>query len=569
MEDLFQEIPDEDVIETSLRGLPLLRFPLLNKGTSFSAEEREQLNLLGLLPAIESNIETQLERVYDNYRAISGDLDRYVFLRALQDRNETLFYALIRRHIAEMLPVIYTPGVAAGCIQFSRMYRSARGLYIPYPQRHQIEALLNHRPCREVDVIVVTDGERILGLGDQGAGGMGIPIGKLSLYTACGGINPARTLPICLDVGTDNPGALANPLYVGWRHQRIRGEEYDAFVEAFVRAVQHTLPNAILQWEDFAHEHARQILERYRDRLCTFNDDIQGTAAVTLAAILSALRRIGGLLREQRILIVGAGSAGLGIAEEIVKALGTEGVSAAQARNCCWICDSRGLIHAERTDLGSAKAPWARRTDEVAEWQRTPEGRIDLLEAVRRVGPTVLIGTSGQPGVFNERLVREMAARVHRPVIFPLSNPTYMAEGRPADLIDWTQGRAVVATGSPFDPVHYAGRSIHIAQCNNCYIFPGVGLGAIVAGARRITDNMMLAAGRALCTFPLAADDPDAPLLPPLEQICDVSRHIALTVAGQAQADGVAPPASAEQLAVNLERTWWDPRYRTIRPVPH
>jgi malate dehydrogenase (oxaloacetate-decarboxylating) len=547
--------------------MSLLRCPLLNKGTAFTSEEREQLNLLGLLPAVESNLETQLARVYGNYLAISGDLDRYIYLRDLQDRNETLFYALIRSHMVEMLPVIYTPVVGAGCLQFSRIYRSPRGLHIPYPQRDRIDAILANRPCRDVDVIVVTDGERILGLGDQGAGGMGIPVGKLSLYTACGGINPARTLPICLDVGTNNAEALADPLYVGWRHPRIRGQEYYDFIEIFVRAVQRALPDTILQWEDFAHDQARLILERYRDQLCTFNDDIQGTAAVALAAILRAVARLGDRFAQQRIVIFGAGSAGLGIAEEIVKALLAEGVPAAQARAACWICDSRGLIHGGRNDLEEAKTPWARPATEVASWQRDEAGRIGLLELVRRVAPTVLVGASGRPGVFNEAVVREMAAHAKRPVILPLSNPTKLAEACPADLLEWTQGRALVATGSPFAPVQYGGRTIPIAQCNNCYIFPGVGLGVIVSHARRVTNNMMLAASRAL-TRVGRLDDPDAPLLPPLEQICDVSRRIALAVAEQAQADGVAPASSPDETAARLEQAWWDPRYQTIRPAP-
>ncbi|HOA72780.1 MAG TPA: NAD-dependent malic enzyme [Phycisphaerae bacterium] len=568
MQDYFRQTQDPNVIETTLRGMPLLRFPLLNKGTAFTAEEREQLNLLGLLPTCESNLDAQLERVYGNFLAASNDLDRYIYLRSLQDRNETLFYALIRAHLSEMLPIIYTPGVGMGCLEFSRIYRSARGIYVPYLQRHRIDKLLENRPCRDVDVIVVTDGERILGLGDQGAGGMGIPIGKLSLYTACGGINPARTLPICLDVGTDNPKAMANPLYVGWRHSRVRGEEYYDFIEAFVRAVQRTMPDAILQWEDFATVQARTILDRYRDQLCTFNDDIQGTAAVTLAAILCALQRTGGRLAEQRIVLVGAGSAGLGIAEEVVKALAEEGVPAAQAKRACWICDSCGLIYAGRDRVDAAKAAWARPADEVASWQRSQGDCIELAEVVRQVAPTVLVGISGRSGMFDERVVREMAARVERPVILPLSNPTSLSEARPVDLIEWTQGRALIATGSPFEPVDYSGRRIHIAQCNNCYIFPGVGLGAIVARARRITDRMMLAASRALCTCELRTDDTDQPLLPPLERICEVSRCIALAVARQAVDDRVAPPASGDELAAQLQRVWWDPYYRTIRPAP-
>lgn len=563
----FRELPDEDVIETALRGMPLLRFPLVNKGTAFTRQEREELGLLGLLPATVSNLQAQLARVYSNYKTASTDLDRYIYLRSLQDRNETLFYALIRSRITEMLPIIYTPGVAAGCLQFSRIYRTARGLYLPYPDRDRIETLLENRPCRDIDVIVVTDGERILGLGDQGAGGMGIPVGKLALYTACGGINPARTLPICLDVGTDNAEALADPLYVGWRHPRVRGTEYDGFIEAFVEAVQRQMPNALVQWEDFAHDHARQILDRYRDRLCTFNDDIQGTAAVTLAALQCAVRRTGGTLREQKIVIFGAGSAGLGIADEIVRALAAEGVPDAQARSCCWICDSRGLIHAGRDDLGTAKTPWARPAGEVASWQRDDRGRIDLLELVRQARPTVLIGASGRAGIFHEAVVRGMARHVTHPIIFPLSNPTSLAEARPADLLEWTQGRALVATGSPFAPVTSGGGTVCIAQCNNCYVFPGIGLGIIVARARRVTDNMMLAASRALCACAAPGAGPDAPLLPPLEQICEVSRRIAIAVAEQAQADGVAPPVSREELDSRLEHTWWDPHYRTIRPA--
>jgi len=559
----FREVPDQDAFETPLRGMALLNCPVLNKGTAFSHEEREALGLLGLLPPLESDIESQLQRTYANFLSETTDVERYIYLRALQDRNETLFYRLLREHLVEMMPIIYTPVVGTACLRFSRMFRKPRGLYIPYPRRDSIHAILNNHPYDTVDVIVVTDGERILGLGDQGAGGMGIPIGKLSLYTACGGINPAHTLPILLDTGTDNPQALADPLYVGWRHARIRGQEYDDFIEVFVRAVRRRFPQVVLQWEDFANQHARSILARYRDQLCTFNDDIQGTAAVTLAALLGALRLSGGGLCDQRIVLLGAGSAGLGIADQIVRAMVVEGLSEPQARTRCWILDSKGLIHTERRDLSPAKAPWARKLEELGPDRPLASDHPDLLEVVRRVKPTALIGTTGKPDAFPEAAVREMTRHVERPVIFPLSNPTSLAEARPADLMEWTDGRALVASGSPFGPVSWGGRTITIAQCNNCYIFPGVGLGAIAVGATRITDNMMLAASRALAS----CASQYAGILPPLDRICEVSREVALAVALQAQQDAVAPQTGEQDARERINRTWWDPRYRVIRPA--
>ena len=490
--------PSPSVATSSLGGVNLLNCPILNKGTAFTEGERSRLGLHGLLPPQVESLDEQVVRAYEAYSRKDDDLERHIYLRALQDTNEVLFYRLLLDHIEEMTPIVYTPVVALACQQFSHIYRRPRGLFIPYPLRDSIPALLRNRPNPEVDVIVVTDGERILGIGDQGAGGLGIPIGKLSLYTLIGGIRPERTLPIVLDVGTNNPERLADPEYLGWRHERVTGQAYFDFVDQFVQAVKQELPDVCLQWEDFATPHARPILERYRDQLLTFNDDIQGTAAVTLGATLGAVGVTGKRLRDQQIVFLGAGSAAVGVADYLRAALVQDGLSEAEARGRFWLVDKDGLLHTGRTDLTPEQRVYAQSAERVVSWPRTYHGTIGLADVIGQVEATILIGLSTVGGAFTEPIVREMARKVERPVIFPLSNPTARSEANPADLIRWTNGRALVASGSPYAPVAYEGRTIVIAQCNNVFIFPAVGLGVVASGARRVTDGMMLAAARAL-----------------------------------------------------------------------
>jgi malate dehydrogenase (oxaloacetate-decarboxylating) len=555
----------EEYVETSLSGRLLLEHPLLNKGSAFTEAERHALGLVGLLPPGISTLGLQLERIYGNYRSKTSNLERYIHLVSLQDRNETAFYRLIADHLTEMMPIIYTPVVGEACQAYSRIYRRPRGLYVSYAERAQLDDVLGNLGDQEVEIMVATDGERILGLGDLGIGGMGIPIGKLALYTVCAGIHPSTTVPIMLDVGTDNEALLADPLYLGWRHRRIRGREYDDFIEALIVAVTKRYPNVLLQWEDFAKQNAARLLERYRDRLCTFNDDIQGTGAVTLAAALAASYATGSRLRDQRIVMLGAGSAASGIAGQLVTAIESEGLASAAAGTAIWLVDSQGLVHDGRSDLDAAKRKYAQPASRIASWGIADLQRIQLLDVVRHVRPTMLIGTAAQPGAFSEAIVREMARHVSRPIVFPLSNPTSRCEALPADLIAWTEGRALIATGSPFEDVEYAGHRFPIAQCNNAYIFPGVGLGVIAAGARRITDSMFVAAARALSAR-VRATAPEA-LLPPLSQVRDVSRHVALAVASEAQRLGLALARGEEDLARRIEAKMWKPEYVAYRRV--
>ena len=511
------------VLEIPFGGQLLLERPLLNKGTAFTMEERRSFGLLGLLPPAQENLEEQADRAYEAYRAKPTDLERHIYLRQLQDTNETLFYRLLTDHLAELMPIVYTPTVGLACEQFSHIFRRPRGLFVAYPERDHIDEILENAASPRVDVIVVTDGERILGLGDQGAGGMGIPIGKLALYTACGGIHPATTLPILLDVGTNNRERLEDPLYVGWRHERITGADYDSFIEAFVASVLRKFPDVLLQWEDFAQTHAAPILERYRDRLCTFNDDIQGTAAVTTGSLLAAVAATGGRLQDQRVAILGAGSAGCGIAEQLVAAMVEEGLPVSDARSRFFLVDRPGLLHDGIAGLQPAQQRLVQPQAGVEAWRTRPGEAITLFDVVRHARPTILIGVSGQPGVFTEEIVRTMAGLVDRPIIFPLSNPTSRSEASPTDLLAWTDGRALIATGSPFDDVTHDGRRYPIAQCNNSYIFPGVGLGVLAVKARRVNDAMLMAAARALASCSPARNDPSASLLPPLTESRAVS----------------------------------------------
>jgi malate dehydrogenase (oxaloacetate-decarboxylating) len=542
------------------RGLELIEDPLLNKGTAFSDEERRLLGLTGLLPPHVDTLAEQVERAYEAFRDHPNDLEKHIYLRQLQDENETLFYGLLLEHVAEMMPIVYTPVVGLACQRFSHIYRRARGVFIAYPNRDSIDEILANVQ-RPVDVIVVTDGERILGLGDQGAGGMGIPIGKLSLYSLCGGIHPVRTLPILLDLGTNNQERLEDPRYIGWRHERIKGAGYDDFVELFVQAVARRFPNVLLQWEDFASVDAERILARYRDRLCTFNDDIQGTAAVTTGTILAAVAAGGGKLSEQRIVMLGAGSAGVGISRQLIRAMVHAGISEDEAHRSMYVLDRDGLLHDRRSDIDSGHADLVQRHDDLAGWQCAAEETISLDDVVRNARPTVLVGVTGQAGAFTEDVVRQMARHAERPIIFPLSNPTSRAEATPADLLRWTDGRAIIATGSPFDPVQHAGVTHAIAQCNNSYVFPAMGLGVLASRARRVTEGMFNVAAVALQETSPALADATASLLPPLTDIRRVARHIAKAVAVQAIDDGVADALSSDELDQRINETMWTPQY--------
>jgi len=553
-------------LQTPLSGHELLDQPLLNKGTAFTAAERRELGLTGLLPPGVSTPEVQLARIYGNYRQKTSNLERYIHLVSLQDRNETAFYRLLNEHLVEMMPIIYTPVVGEACQAYSRIYRRPRGLYIAYPQRDSIDAALANLGPQDISIVVVTDGERILGLGDLGVGGMGIPIGKLSLYTVCAGIHPASTLPVILDVGTNNQELLNDPLYVGWRHERIRGAEYDAFVEAFVVALGKRFPRVLLQWEDFARHNAARLLERYRDRLCSFNDDIQGTGAVALAVAMAGAAAGGTRFADQRVVLLGAGSAAAGITRQLVTGMRSDGLSEDEARRRIWLVDAPGLVHSQQQDLDAFKTEFARPFDTVADWAGAP-GHIPLLEVVKRVRPTILIGAAAQPQAFNEAVVREMARHVTRPMILPLSNPTSKCEALPVDLINWTEGRALIATGSPFDDVEYQGRKIRIGQCNNAYIFPGVGLGVIAAQARRVTDAMFIAAARTLSELAPVRRDPSLALLPQLREVREVAQRVAVAVAVQAQRDGVADELPDDELVRRIDATMWTPEYLPYRRV--
>ena len=541
-------------------GPSLLEMPLLNKGSAFSREERIEFNLIGLLPQNVESIEEQSERAYRQYRICQNDLDRHIYLRAIQDDNETLFFRLVSEHLEEMLPIIYTPTVGKACEEFSNIYRNHRGLFISYPDRDRMDDILRSATKDKVRVIVVTDGERILGLGDQGIGGMGIPIGKLSLYTACGGISPAHTLPITLDVGTNNTTLLDDPMYMGWRHKRVSQPEYDAFMAEFITAVKRRWPKVLLQFEDFAQANALPLLQRYRDQLCCFNDDVQGTASICVGTLMAACQARDEGIGQQRVVFVGAGSAGCGIAEHVVVAMQAEGLTEKEARNRVYMVDREGLVTSEQTWLHDFQRRLAHDPAQVAGW----DGQA-LLEVVRRIEPTVLIGVCDMPGIFTEEVVRTMHASCERPLIMPLSNPTSRAEAVPADVLAWTDGQALVATGSPFQPVVHDGHTYRIPQCNNAYIFPGIGLGVVASGARRVTDAMLMSASRALAREAPIVKHGEGALLPPLGNIRELSKVIAFDVAAQAQQEGMALKTDGTKLRDAIERHSWTPSYRRYR----
>ncbi len=545
-------------------GPALLSTPLLNKGSAFSAEERISFNLEGLLPESTETIQEQVDRAYQQYQSFESDMDKHIYLRNIQDTNETLFYRLVQNHVSEMMPIIYTPTVGAACENFSNIYRRGRGIFISYPNRDRIDDLINNATNHNVKVIVVTDGERILGLGDQGIGGMGIPIGKLALYTACGGISPAYTLPIVLDVGTNNPQRLADPMYMGWRHPRITGADYNAFVEEFMQAVHRRWPNVLIQFEDFSQKNAMPLLERYKDRVCCFNDDIQGTAAVTVGSLIAACHAAGSKLSDQRITFLGAGSAGCGIAEAIIAQMVSEGLPDKKARSQVYMVDRWGLLQEGMQNLLDFQKRLVQLDVNTQDWE-SDEAGFSLLDVVKNAKPTVLIGVSGAPGLFSKEVIQAMHNSCERPIIFPLSNPTSRVEATPNDIIRWTDGAALVATGSPFSPVIHNGNKFEIAQCNNSYIFPGIGLGVLAVSASRVTDEMLMESSRALAECsPLALQGYGA-LLPPLEEIHMVSKKIAFAVGKKAIEQGVALEITDEALEQSINHHFWQPVYRRYR----
>lgn len=548
-------------IKVKESGIDLLKCPLFNKSTAFSLKERHDFDLDGLLPPHIENIDEQMERCYAAYKNKDTDIGRHIYLRALQDINETLFYHFIRTHLTEMMPMIYTPVVGDACKHFSDIYRQPRGLFIAYPQKGKIKDILENAPLdREIKVIVVTDGERILGLGDQGVDGMGIPIGKLSLYTACGGIAPEHTLPITLDVGTNNVERRHHPDYLGWRHERITGKDYDEFLDLFIQAVKEVCPNVLLQFEDFAQTHASPLLKRYRESLCTFNDDIQGTAAVCVSALIAGTKVTNTKLSEHRICVVGGGSAGCGISEMLIQAMILEGVSEEEARSKFYIIDRYGLLDDSMTLLRFQK-PFARKAEDLKHFKRNEDGHIQLDSVMEEVHPTILLGVSGQPNLFTKEIITLMKKHCKRPIIFPMSNPTSRCEAQPVDLIKWTEGSALVATGSPFKPVEYEGKTYTIAQSNNAYIFPGLGLGIVSVKANYVSDEMLMAASLALSEMSPALKDETAPLLPALETINAVSKKIAFEVGKVAVRDGHAPKMSECDIQKAIAETFWDPEY--------
>lgn len=533
----------EQWIETDLRGKELLITYLLNKGTAFTQEERENLNLLGKLPHRIETLDEQLKRVYHQFKTYDSDLHKQIFLNDLHDKNEVLFYRLVYDNLVEMLPIVYTPVVGESVKVFNMEFRQPRGLYIAYPDRDKIDQILQNRTHPDIWVCVVTDGERVLGIGDQGTGAINISIAKLTLYSMCGGINPYHAIPIILDVGTNNQQLLSDPFYLGWRHPRIEGEEYDSFIEQFVDSFKRNLKGAFLHWEDVGRDNARRILERYRDKLCTFNDDMQGTSVVTLAALLSAMRKLGAKLSEQRIVIFGAGTAGVGVADRIVDAMCREGASESEARSKLWLIDRDGLL-AKGSKTIFFQEPYLRNSG----------AGLTLEEVVQQVKPTVLIGCSGSPGAFSETVIRTMAKNTLKPVIFPLSNPTELMEADPLAILGWTNGNALIATGSPFKEV---------SQCNNAFSFPGIGLGVIASKASRLTDGMLWAACKTLSE---ATPKESKRLLPNLELLREVSCKIAIAVIEEARREGVAMEHSDEAPQALIDAVLWDPQYLPIRP---
>jgi len=555
----------EKYIETSLNGKPLLTTPQLNKGTAFTLEERRIFNLLGKLPPRVETLEEQVDRAYLQYKGYSSPFQQNIYLNNLNDKNQVLFYKLVSEHLSEILPTIYTPIVGSAVKQYSREYRQPRGIYLSYADREYMEEILQNRSNPEIDIIVVTDGESILGIGDQGIGGIDIPVAKLMVYSLCGGINPCRTLPILLDAGTNNQELLDDPFYLGWRHPRISGAEYEQFIEQFVSTIKKLFPKVFLHWEDLGRENARHILQKYQNKLCTFNDDIQGTGVVALAALLAASKITHHPLTEQRIVVLGAGSAGTGISDQIIEALCRHGLSQTEAYRRFWLIDRQGLLLEDDPALTPAQRPYARRREEIAAWTLNKPDFISLEDVVRNVHPTVLIGSSAQPNAFTPKILENMAQFCEKPIIFPLSNPTERCEASPIDILQATKGRALIATGTPFEPVLYNNQLYTIAQCNNALSFPGIGLGILCSGAKHLSDNMLWAACEALSEQSPAFKDISAPLLPSVENAKTVAKHIAKAVARQAIKDKLTESLRDEEIDNIIDQQFWEPRYLPFR----
>lgn len=554
-------------IETSLTGYDLLDSAKLNKGCAFTCEEREQFKLTGLLPNQTETLDQQVKRMYEQYSEHKSSLGKNIYLNVLHDYNETLFYKLVNQHIEEMLPIIYTPTVGEAVERFSLELRKPHGLYISYPQVDKIADILNYRLPPEIDLIVVTDGEAILGIGDQGIGGINISSAKLMVYTLAGMINPHRVLPIQLDVGTNNQVLLNEPMYIGWRHERITGQAYDDFIAAFVAAVTKKFPNVLLHWEDFGRDNARRILNQYRDKILTFNGDIQGTAVVTASCVVAGAKASGTPLKDHRIVIFGAGTAGVGIADQLVEVVRREGLSEAEARARFWLIDKSGLLTDSSPNILPFQKPFVRKSGEVTSWKLNNPATIDLLDVVRNIQPTILIGCSAVGGAFSQEILQTMAKQTARPIILPLSNPTQKAEATPEDILKWTNAKAIIATGSPFPNVNFEGRQIRIAQSNNAFAFPGIGLGAIAVKAKRLSDDMIWAAIQALSMQSPVHQDATAPLLPRISEMSTISKHIAKAVGEQARKEGLAQIDSQVTVDQAIENIIWEPKYYPYKKV--
>jgi len=552
-------------IKTSLTGKPLLTIAQLNKGTAFTHDERKEFGLLGKLPNKVETLDEQVKRAYLQYSSYTTRLQQNIYLNNLHDKNQILFYKLLNRHLGEMLPTIYTPIVGTAVKRFSHEYRQPRGLYIAHSDKNHIEEIIKNRSNPEVDLIVVTDGEGVLGIGDQGIGGMDIPVAKLMVYSLCGGIDPTRTLPVFLDVGTNNKDLLSDPMYLGCPHPRINSKDYDDFILTFVNEIREQFPNAFLHWEDFGRGNARRILDQFQDELCTFNDDIQGTGAVTLSALLAACDVTGTKISEQQIVVYGAGSAGTGISDQIVDAMIREGLTAEQAYARFWLIDRQGLLLETDQNLTDAQIPYAHKTSDINDWKINEKQQPSLTDTVRYVKPTILIGCSAQTGAFSQDIIESMAANCDRPIIFPLSNPDEKCEAKPADILVWSLGKALIATGTAFPPVEYQNRMVQIAQCNNALVFPGIGLGVLAVSARRLTKEMILAAAHALCEFAPSKKDSFLPLLPSLDDAQIVAKQIAIAVAQCAIDSGYAQKNQDKDLKKLIEEIFWEPRYLPFR----
>jgi len=554
----------EEYVEVPFKGLFLTEHPIYNKGTAFPEDERFSLDLCGLFPDAIATLELQKQRTYESFASKATDLEKYIYMLALQDRNETLYYALIMDHLAEMLPIVYTPTVGKACQLFSHLFRRRRGLYVSAKNINHIDKILQNAPFADISLIVVTDGERILGLGDLGANGMGIPIGKISLYVAAAGLHPAYTLPILLDVGTNNEELLADPLYIGVRQKRLSGDAYDEVVERFVSAIQRTFPRALLQWEDFGKNNAFRLLDRYRDRILSFNDDIQGTGSVALSVLLSTMKVKKEKLSDQRFVLFGQGQAGTGIARQIIAALRAEGLSEQEARDRVFGVDIDGLL-VEGMEVKEEQKHILKSRSMIANWKLSNPNKISLLDTIKNARATVLIGVTAQAGAFDEEIITAMAANTDMPLIMPLSNPTAKAEATPEFIFKVTKGKGLVATGSPFDPVKINGQEKIISQCNNLYIFPGVGLGALVSGTRKITDEMFIAGSRAISNMLTQDELKTGRLLPPIEDIRTVSLEVALAVAKEARDSGLGIRQDDERLRGMIANAMWQPKYLPYR----